>query len=261
MDFATILGVLIGSILIVLSILINGTAFGAYFNIPSLIMVMGGSFAAMVVSLPATQITKFFQYFTIALRTGNQQEGVLVGDLVNASDRARREGLLTLEDLIEQINDEFMRKGIQLVVDGTDPEIIKSILYTDLNYLQERHDVGINFFKLWGKIAPAFGLIGTLIGLVAMLANLEDRSSIGTGLALALLTTFYGAIFANLILLPIQNKLENRSKEEVRTKEIIIEGILSIQSGDNPRVLLEKLLSFFPPDQRVSVRQEAEGIK
>jgi chemotaxis protein MotA len=155
------------------------------------------------------------------------------------------------------VEDEFMRKGIQLVVDGTDPDIIKNILYTELNQLQERHETGIKVFDDWGKIAPAFGMIGTLAGLVAMLGNLEDKSSIGSGMALALITTMYGAIFANLVFIPIKNKLEDRDKEETRSKEIIIEGILSIQSGDNPRILLEKLVSFLPPKQRDAIRQES----
>ncbi|MFQ3621645.1 MAG: MotA/TolQ/ExbB proton channel family protein, partial [Spirochaetales bacterium] len=177
--------------------------------------------------------------------------------VVEFSERARREGLLALEDNLQELDDEFMRKGIQLVVDGTDPEIIKSILYNELNQIQERHATAIKVFEDWGKLAPAFGMIGTLIGLVAMLAKLEDKSSIGSGMAVALITTLYGAILANLILIPIGTKLVDRDKTETLTKEIIIEGILSIQSGDNPRILLEKLIAFLPPAQRESLKQES----
>jgi chemotaxis protein MotA len=151
-----------------------------------------------------------------------------------------------------------MRKGIQLVVDGTDPDIIKSILYADLNQLQARHEVGIKIFDDWSKIAPAFGMIGTLVGLIAMLGSIGgDTTAIGKGMQTALVTTLYGSFFANLFLIPFKSKLEDRDKDESRVKEIVIEGILSIQSGDNPRILLEKLVSFLPPDQRQAVRQES----
>ena len=162
-----------------------------------------------------------------------------------------------MEDDLEEVEDDFMRKGIQLVVDGTDPDIIKNVLYNDLNQLQTRHSVGITLFDSWGKIAPAFGMIGTLAGLVSMLANMEDQASIGPNMSLALITTMYGAIFANLVFIPIKLKLEDRDNAETLVREIMIEGILSIQSGDNPRILEEKLLSFLPPVRRDAVRQES----
>ena len=162
-----------------------------------------------------------------------------------------------MEDDLEEVEEEFMRKGIQLVVDGTDPDIIKSVLYNDLNQLQTRHSLGIKLFDDWSKIAPAFGMVGTLAGLISMLANLEDSSSIGPNMSLALITTMYGAIVANLVLIPIKNKLEDRDGDETLVREIMIEGILSIQSGDNPRILQEKLLAFLPPNRRGAVEQEA----
>ena len=258
MDIGTIFGVIGGLVLIIMAILINGTAFGAYLNLPSAVMVIGGSYAALMVANPVSRMLGIMRYVRLALRTKNWNEEKLISDLITFSDRARREGLLALEDNVDQIDDEFMRRGIQLVVDGTDPQIIKNILYTDLNNLQDRHEVGDRIFSDWGKIAPAFGLIGTLIGLIAMLANLEDESSIGTGLALALVTTLYGALFANLVLIPMRSKLNDRHTNELRVKEIIVEGVLSIQSGDNPRILLEKLISFLPPRRRTAAREEAE---
>ena len=258
MDLGTIIGVTGGMVLVIMSILINGTAFGAYLNLPSAVMVIGGSYAALMVANPISRILGIMRYVRLTLRTKNWNEERLISDLVTFSERARREGLLALEDNVDQIDDEFMRRGIQLVVDGTDPQIIKGILFTDLNNLQDRHEVGDRLFNDWGKIAPAFGLIGTLIGLVAMLANLDDEASIGTGLALALITTLYGALFANLVLIPMRSKLTDRHTNELRVKEIIIEGILSIQSGDNPRILLEKLISFLPPKRRATAREEAE---
>ena len=237
MDYGTIIGIAAGFILILFSILTSGGAITSYLNLPSVIMVIFGSFAAMIVAKPLTRMLGTMRF----------------------SDKARKEGLLALEDDLETIEDEFMRKGIRLVVDGTDPEIIKSILYNDLGQLQDRHETGIKIFDDWGKIAPAFGMIGTLSGLIAMLANLGgDSSAIGSGMALALITTMYGAIFANLVLIPIRSKLEGLDKDESRAKEIIIEGVLSIQSGDNPRTLGEKLIAFLPPADRTGLQSELE---
>ena len=257
MDIGAIIGVAAGFAFILMSILTSGGALGSYTNLPSFIMVIGGSFAAMMVANPMSRMLGIMKYINQVLRPTDWQEERIINELVAFSERARREGLLALEDNLDEVEDEFMRKGIQLVVDGTDPDIIKNILYNDLNQIQERHDTGIKVFDDWGKIAPAFGMIGTLAGLIAMLANLEDQSSIGSGMALALITTMYGAIMANLILIPMKSKLEDRDKEETRAKEIIIEGILSIQSGDNPRILLEKLVSFLPPRQREAMRNES----
>jgi chemotaxis protein MotA len=257
MDLGTIIGVGAGFLFILMAIITSGGTLGWYLNLPSVLMVIGGSFAAMLVANPLSRMLGIMRYLNHALRTADWQEEKIINDLVGFSDRARREGLLALEDNLDQVEDEFMRKGIQLVVDGTDPDIIKSILYNDLNQIQERHETGIKIFEDWGKLAPAFGMIGTLAGLIAMLAQLDDQSGIGQGMALALITTMYGSIFANLVLVPIKSKLQDRDKEETRSKEIIIEGILSIQSGDNPRILLEKLISFLPPSQREVVRQES----
>lgn len=257
MDLGTIIGIGAGFAFIVMSIVTSGGSLFMYLNLPSALMVIGGSFSAMLVANSLSRMLGIMRYLNHALRTSDWQEEKIINDLVGFSDRARREGLLALEDNLDQVEDEFMRKGIQLVVDGTDPDIIKNILYNDLNQIQERHGTGIKLFDDWGKIAPAFGMIGTLTGLIAMLANLEDQSGIGQGMALALITTMYGALFANLVLIPIRSKLEDRDKEETRAKEIIVEGILSIQSGDNPRILLEKLVSFLPPAQREAIRQES----
>ena len=257
MDLGTIVGIGAGFALIVMSILTSGGEIGAFIHLPSILMVIGGSFGAMLVGSPMSRMLGIVKYITIVLRVPNYEEERIISSLVNFSEKARREGLLALEDDLEEVEDEFMRKGIQLVVDGTDPDIIKSVLYNDLNQLQTRHEVGITIFDNWGKVAPAFGMIGTLAGLISMLANLEDQSSIGPNMSLALVTTMYGAIFANLILIPIKIKLEDRDAAETLVREIMIEGILSIQSGDNPRILEEKLLSFLPPVRREAVRQES----
>ncbi len=258
MDLGTIIGIASGFALVLLTIVTGGAGVANYVSLQSVLVVIGGSFAAMLVANPLARMLGIVKYIRIALRTPDWQEEKIISDLVSFSERARREGLLALEDNLDEVEDEFMRKGIQLVVDGTDPDIIKSILYHDLNEVQSRHESGIRIFEDWGKIAPAFGMIGTLIGLIQMLVNLGgDAAVIGAGMAVALITTFYGSLFANLVLVPLKTKLEDRDKEETRVKEIVVEGILSIQSGDNPRILLEKLISFLPPQQREVLRQES----
>jgi chemotaxis protein MotA len=256
MDLGTILGVVVGAAMIIMSVLTSGGSMTMYVEIPAALMVIGGSFSAMLVANPMSRMLGIMNYIKLVINMPNYEEERIISGLVNFSEKARREGLLALEDDLEEVEDEFMRKGIQLVVDGTDPEIIKDVLYNELNQIQERHDTGIKIFDDWGKIAPAFGMIGTLAGLIAMLANIEDQSSIGQGMSLALITTFYGAIMANLILIPIKSKLEDRDKSETLVKEIVIEGILSIQSGDNPRILEQKLTAFLPPTRREAVLAE-----
>ncbi|WP_319561868.1 motility protein A [Marispirochaeta sp.] len=257
MDLGTIIGLILGFVMILMSVFTSGGSLSSYVDIPSIFMVIGGSFAALMVANPLQRVLGMMRYLNHALNVPNWGEEAIISTLVNFSEKARREGLLALEDDLEEVDQEFMKKGIQLVVDGTDPEIIKNLLYNELNQVQERHQDGIQLFDFWGKVAPAFGMIGTLAGLIAMLANLNDADSIGSGMALALITTMYGAIFANLVLIPIKAKLEDRDKGETLVKEIMIEGILSIQSGDNPRILEVKLLSFLPPLRREAIMAES----
>ncbi len=199
------------------------------------------------------------RYVNHVFKVPNYELEKTISTLVNFSERARREGLLALEDDIEEVEDEFLKNGIQMVVDGTDPEIIKTILYNDLTQLEERHAVGIKLMGDWSSLAPAFGMIGTLAGLIAMLSNLDDPDAIGSGMAMALITTMYGSILANMVLIPFKNKLVDRDLDERLTREIMIEGILSIQAGDNPNILKYKLVSFLDPTKRQSMMEELAG--
>lgn len=259
MDLGTIIGAIVGTVLLLVATLLTNVPFTFFFSPVSIMVVVGGSFAAMMIANPAARMVKTLRYFTLAFRAQEWHEERIVSDMVTFAGRARREGLLALEDYIEEINDDFMSRGIQLVVDGVDPAVIQRVLLKDLEKIEERHQEVIKFFDDWGKLAPSFGLIGTLIGLVSLLRNLSDREGLGQGLALALLTTLYGAAFANLFLIPIRSKLEDRSLNEALVKEIIIEGVLSIQSGDNPRILLDKLIAYLPPNRRESVYSELES--
>jgi chemotaxis protein MotA len=174
----------------------------------------------------------------------------LIEKIVGFAETARREGILALEQAAREIEDPFMGTGIQLAVDGTEPELIQTILETELAFIEERHKQGANIFVFMGSAGPAFGMIGTLVGLVNMLQNLDDPASIGPGMATALITTFYGAVMANLIFIPFAGKLSIRSAEEILSKRMIMEGIMSIQSGDNPRIVEQKLNTFIAPKLR-----------
>ncbi len=259
MDISTIIGLGMGFGLILLSMALGGSGLSIYVDLNSFLMVIGGSFAAMMISNPLSRVLGLSRIMNHVFKIPNYELEKTISTLVNFSERARREGLLALEDDIEDVSDEFLKDGIQMVVDGTDPEIIKAILFSDLEQLETRHGIGIKFFADWGSLAPAFGMIGTLAGLIAMLANLDDPDAIGSGMALALITTMYGSIFANMVLIPFRNKLTDRDQEERLTREIMIEGILSIQAGDNPNILKFKLVSFLDPVKRKSMMEEMAG--
>jgi len=247
-----------GVLLIVGAFLAGGNNIMGLLDLASFIVVIFGSFAGVMAASPLSRSLGFLKYLNIATRVPVFQNKMdLITQLVQFSDQARKEGLLALDDSLNEIEDDFLRSGLRLVVDGTDPEVIKRILYTNLDQMESRHEDGIVFFQRWAKLAPSFGMIGTLLGLIGMLANLEDTSTIGPNMAIALVTTLYGSMLANLILSPIQFKLEDRNKTEMQIKEIMVQGILSIQSGDNPRILEDKLLTFLPPSDRPA--QSASG--
>ena len=259
MDIGTLGGIIGGFVLIIGSMFASGASLGLYIDPASAIMVISGSYCALMVANPMQRVLGIMKYAKHALYLKNYEREKLISTLVSFSEQARREGLLALEDGLDELEDKFLEKGLRLVVDGTDPSLIKSVLYNELNQIEERHNCGIKIFDDWGKFAPTFGMIGTLQGLIAMMASLGDQSAVGKGMALALITTFYGAIFANLILIPIKSKLEDRHKDEIMVKEIMVEGVLSIQSGDNPRMVEEKLLAFLSPVEREMVKAESSS--
>jgi chemotaxis protein MotA len=182
----------------------------------------------------------------------------MIVTLVSFSEKARREGLLSLEDDLEELDDEFLKKGLQLVVDGTDPELVRRIMESELEAQEDRHNMNRKIFEDLGAITPAFGMIGTLIGLIQMLGNLEDKSAIGPGMSAALITTLYGSFGANLIYIPLASKLVLRGQEESVMKRVMIEGTISIQSGDNPRIVRDKLAAFLKPADRAELANLGE---
>lgn len=250
MDMGTLGGLVGAMVLIFGSIIIGGNDIMLFLDLQSFIIVILGSFCSMLIAVPMQRALGFMKYFQIAMNVQPYNKEALINQLVLFSDNARKEGLLSLDDALNDVEDDFLRSGLRLVVDGTDPDVIKKILYTNLEQIESRHADGADFFGNWSKIAPAFGMIGTLVGLIGMMANLEDTASVGPNMAVALVTTLYGSMFANIFLMPIQLKLEDRNKEEMLVKEIMVQGILSIQQGDNPRILEDKLFTFLPPSER-----------
>lgn len=254
MDLATLIGIPAGFLMIIGGIVIGGYGLNLYMDMVSVLITIGGSFCAVMISNDMSTVKNIGKYIGLTFKQPKSNVGDLIRQLVNFAEKSRKEGLLSLEDEVEQVHDEFFKQGIKLVIDATDPEVIKSILYNQISQMASRHSVGINLMDTWGAQAPAWGMIGTLYGLVGMLANLADPSAIGGGMAAALITTFYGSILANLFLIPMKTKLTSRDEAEVAEREIILEGILSIQSGDNPRIVEEKLLAFVPPNERSKMK-------
>ena len=256
MDLATLVGVVLGFALVMLAILLGGS-FASYVDPASMIIVIGGATAACLTAFP---LARFLRLPSVMMKTvfAKSQDPVeLVKQLVELAEVARRDGILALEGSIENIEDEFLVRGIQMAVDGSDPEQIETIMETELENLMDRHESGKALFDTMGRFAPAFGMIGTLIGLVAMLSNMDDPAKIGAGMAAALLTTLYGALVANVLFLPLADKLAQRSSEETLLKTIVIQGVMSIQAGDNPRNVQAKLMTFVPPSQRIGEDDEA----
>jgi len=249
LDLATIFGIIVGLGFMVWGIMMNGEI-SAFIDIPSMIIVLGGTAAGTFVAYPLKQVITSFNVARKAFFNKDLSPGDTISKIIELANIARREGLLALEEAAENIEDEFLQKGVMLIVDGTDPELVRNILETELAFLEERHSTGKSIFDTLAALSPAFGMIGTLIGLINMLKTLDDPSTIGPSMSVALVTTFYGAILSNLIFMPISRKLQIKSKEEVLIKEIMVEGLLSIQAGENPRIIEIKLKAFLPPKIR-----------
>jgi chemotaxis protein MotA len=229
-----------------------GGGIALFVNVPSLMIVVGGTLGATMINYPLKDVLGAIQVVkTVFLNRASSLEEI-IKQFVDFGGKARREGILALESDVEDIGDEFLKKGLQLSVDGLEPQSIQEILETEVEFLRERHQLGAEIFLTMGTFAPALGMIGTLIGLVQMLQSMDDPSTIGPSMAVALLTTFYGSVMANLVCMPIAGKLRTRSKEETMAKEMIVQGILSLSHGENPRILEQKMLAFVPPKQRRS---------
>ncbi len=252
MDLATIIGLVGGTAIVMLAVILGGSA-GMFFNVPSLLVVFGGTFATAFIRFGMSDVLNATKVANNAFSSKLSVPEQVIKEIVNLANIARKNGLIVLEQ--QPIEDPFLKKAIMYCVDGHEAEFIEEVLKKEVTLTVERHNVGRKVFSGMGEAAPAFGMIGTLIGLVQMLANMADPASIGPSMAIALLTTLYGAAIANLFMLPLADKLALRSQEEERNRKLIIEGVLGILKGLNPRVMEEFLETFLPPKERTSEDQ------
>lgn len=249
MDIATIAGLLLGLVFFALSVILDKGVSGlvAFWNAPSIMITVGGAVASVMIIHPMDKFINGFKAVSKVFQNQVMDEGAIIKNIIELSNVARKEGLLALEEAADGIDDSFLKKGIMLVVDGTDPELVRNILETELIFIGGRHKEVANFWDKIAEMGPAWGMIGTLIGLINMLGSLDDPSAIGPAMAVALLTTMYGSLLANLFAAPFAEKMRIRSGQEMLLKEVMIEGLLSIQAGENPRVIEEKLKAFLSP--------------
>ena len=260
MDLASILGLVLCFGMCIYGIISNAGAenFGRYIDPPSAIITFGGSFFAIMASTTLKNYVAGLKSFLLVFKTPVNDVKSMISQIIDLSNVARKEGLLSLEEAAGNLDDEFMKKGILLIVDGTDPDLVRGILETELVSIEERHKGKISFWEDLGAMGPAWGMIGTLIGLINMLKNLADPDTIGPNMSVALVTTLYGSMLANWISSPVATKLSTNNDIEIMMKEVMVEGLLSIQAGENPRVIEEKLKSFLSPTAR-SQMAEGEG--
>ena len=253
MDISTIIGVLLGFVCIIGAIAV-GTGAKMFFNVPSLILTIGGMLCATMIHFSLPQFLGIFGIIkkTILAKLPSQQD--LIQKMVNYAAINRRDGALALEAEINKLDDHFFAKGLQMLVDGQDSETVREYLQLEIENLQERHSMGKKILEFMGAAAPAFGMIGTLIGLIQMLSNLSDPSGLGVGMATALVTTFYGAFAANLIFIPLAGKLGIYSKAETVSREMISAGICAIAQGENPTVVREKMQAFISHGRRKEIK-------
>jgi chemotaxis protein MotA len=255
MDIATIIGIVSALTLLLLAM---GDPM-SFVDIPSVLIVVGGTVAATLISNPLADVVGLVGVYKNAIKNSASLPTELIEKIVGFAETARREGILALEAAVEEADDVFLSQGVRLAVDGTEPDLIMDILETELQFIEERHKGGQDMIYRAGDTAPAFGMIGTLIGLIIMLKNMDDPAAIGPGMAMALLTTLYGAIIAQVFFLPICAKLKTYSQKELLGKRMIIEGIMAIQSGDNPRIVQHKLSVFLAPGMRPEADEGGGG--
>jgi len=252
MDLATAIGLLAGAGMLIWA-LWSGGEIGAYWDTSSIVLVVGGSICVVLTTQALDRFIALFGVLKRSLLVRQQSIAKTIEQIIQLGELARREGVLSLENTLSDIDEDFLSNGIRLVIDGTAANEIEQILEAELEAMDQRHTQGKGILETFGKYAPALGMIGTLVGLVAMLGNLSDPSQIGSGMAVALLTTLYGAILANMFFLPLADKLSYRHEEEMLLRTVMLKGIISLQAGDNPRVTQAKLAVFLPVSRRESI--------
>lgn len=253
-------GLTAGIIVIIWSIRIAGDNV-SFIDAPSILITFVGSFCALLISFPFESILNIPNILKKLLFKPKDDKVSIIKKIGDLSHKSRQQGLLSLEDDVNEADNELLASGLQMVVDGTEADRIREILELELDSIERRHRIGQDVFNKWGELAPGFGMLGTLIGLIIMLSELDDPSTIGSGMATALLTTFYGSFAANLIFLPVASNLSLQTDEEIFTGEMIIDGVLEIQAGSNPRLIEEKLLTYLSPEERKALEDDVGHLE
>ena len=251
LDIATFLGI-IGAFGLMSWAIMSGSGLEVFIDYQALMVVTGGTFGALLVHYPLRDGANALAVGKNAFLYRESTPREVIDILIDFASRARKEGLLALESATHEVQDAFLAKGLQMAADGHEPRVLEDTLNREIEYIEDRHEKGADIFAALGAYSPAMGMIGTLIGLVQMLKNLEDPSSIGPAMAMALITTLYGSVMANVVFLPMSGKLQTRSQTEVLKKTLILEGMKSILTGENPRVMEQKLHAFLAPRERES---------
>ena len=259
MDIGTLVGVFGAFGMCIFSIVVGGGSVLSILDLPSFLMVVLGSYFALMTASTLADALGVWSILGRTFKIPSFNEQSIIQKMMAFSEKARREGLLALEDELDDLDDEFMKKGLRLMVDGTDATVIRDLMELELSQMQGRHADKIGIVNMWAALAPGLGMLGTVIGLIGMLRNLEDKAAIGPNMALALVTTLHGSMVANLLMMPFANKLKNHDAKETMVKEMIIEGVLSIQAGENTRILALKLMAYLTPAVRKTM--EAEFLK
>jgi len=257
MDLATVLGLILGWGALIAALLMEGGSLKDLLNPSAFVLVVGGTLGATVTSVPLRHILGLPAVVRKAFFSAETDLPKIIDLMVDFARKARKDGILALENEVKNVDNKFLRTGVQLVVDGTPSEIVREILQTEIVSLQERHKIGEGIFATMGGFAPTLGIIGTVIGLIHMLSRLDEPGSMGPAIAAAFIATLYGVALANLVFLPFGAKLKARTTDEIIAYDLILEGVLSIQEGDNPRMVESKMTAFLPP----KYREAAEGTR
>lgn len=263
MNVKSIIGLIISVAALTVALWLEHVSYKSLFVPAALLIIFGGTFGATIFSFPASQIATLPKVLRKALSQQEYDAPAIIDIIVGFAQKARREGLLALEQEIKELDNEFLRKGIELVVDGNDPELVRDIMETQLSFLEYRHKIGQSIFESMGGYAPTMGMIGAIAGLIGVLSTLKDPTKLGPKVALAFVASFFGIAIANIVFLPLASRLKLLSSEEVLLGQLMIEGILSVQAGDNPRIVEEKLKAFLSPKERVSLQtgqKESEEV-
>jgi chemotaxis protein MotA len=253
MDITTVLGLLLAFGVVGFSMASGEGGLGLFYNLPSIMIVVGGSLGVTIANFTLEDLKGVMKVFLKSVLYRSSTPQVEIDRIVEYANLARKDGLLALESRLEEVDDSFFSKGIQLVIDGFSADTVRDIMTLEAEWQRQRHSMGKKILDQLASYAPALGMIGTLVGLIQMLVSLSDPSKLGAGMAIALITTLYGALLSNMVFLPLAGKLDVRAKQEALLRELMIEGIVAVQSGEKPALIKEKLTGFIAPAQRVAL--------